>query len=80
MDIVCTRCGEPWDVAYVLHEEPHAFKRQGGLIQRCPACPPVRPQLDEPTRHRLALAAAAAELLGDDLDGLAAVLDDWNLL
>ena len=80
MDLLCTRCGEPWDIAYVLHEEPNAFKRKGGLIQRCPSCPTAKPQHDPETQLKLVTVAAMAELMGDDVDGLAAVLEDSGLL
>ena len=33
MDLICTCCGEPWDIYHVLHEEPEGFDRQGGRIQ-----------------------------------------------
>lgn len=80
MDLVCTRCGEPWDLDYVLHEKPRAFRRKGGLIQHCPACPESSPQLDAHHSLRLATVATMAELMGDDVDGLAAVLEDSGLL
>ena len=38
MDIICTCCGEPYDIEYVLHEDPSAFKREGCLIRACPSC------------------------------------------
>ena len=28
MDVICTCCGEPWDIYHVLHEEPQAFDRE----------------------------------------------------
>ena len=80
MDLICTRCGEPWDLDHVLHENPGGFVRKGGLIRRCPTCPHDEPKLDPQTRQRLAAVAAMAELLGDDVDGLAAVLEDSDLL
>lgn len=80
MDLLCTRCGEPWDLYHVLHEDPSGFDRVGGLIRRCPTCPSEEPKLDPQTRGRLASAAALAELMGDDVDGLAGVLDDFGLL
>lgn len=80
MDLVCTRCGEPWDVLYVLHEEPNAFKRNGGLISWCPTCPKESPKLDIKTKVKLVTIASMAKLMGDDVDGLAAVLEDSDLL
>ena len=82
MDIRCTNCGEPWDVDHVLHEaEPEDFDRQGGLIRHCPCCEENRrTPLPEKERSRLAAIAAVAPLFGDDLDGLAAFLEDMEVL
>ena len=38
MDILCTCCGEPWDVDSVLHEDPQGFTRHGCVITACPHC------------------------------------------
>jgi hypothetical protein len=80
MDLVCTFCGEPWHIEYVLHEEPGAFERTGGLIHRCPSCPKHPPQLTPQERERLDTIKELAALLGDDVDGLAGLLEDCNLL
>lgn len=80
MDLVCIRCGEPWDVVEVLHGQPHAFRRRGGLIRWCPTCPAVRPVLSDAERHRLDCIAETAMLFGNDVDGLAATLADSDLL
>jgi len=80
MDLVCTRCGEPWDMHHVLHDEPAAFRRKGSVIRRCPACPPQMPDLCRADRARLDAIRALGELLGDDVDALAAVLEDFDLL
>lgn len=80
MDLVCTRCGEPWDLSEVMHERPHAFRRRGGLIRWCPTCPAVRPALSDAERQRLGRIAEAAMLFGEDVDGLAATLADSDLL
>ena len=77
MDLICTCCGEPWDIDHVLHEEPDEFDREGGLIRACPCCHGVRPEgLPEKIRESLELAASVAELCGDDVDGAAAMQDD----
>ncbi len=80
MDLPCIRCGEPWDLDYVVHEAPCAFVRQGGLIRRCPSCPKDPPRLPAELAMRLSTVAAMAQLFGDDLDGLAATLEDGGLL
>ena len=71
MDIVCTRCGEPWDVDYVRHEEPSGSKRRSGRIDRCPACPTERPKHSGRELARLDAVRELANLLHDDIDGLA---------
>lgn len=80
MDLVCIRCGEPWDVDHVLHDDPKGFRRRGGLISRCPTCPVAEPQHTPKERVRLSNIAIVAETLGDDIDGLAAALEDFGLV
>ena len=80
MDIVCTRCGEPWHTDHVLHDEPEAFERRGGRIDCCPACRGQEPKLPPSERARLAAIRELAETLGDDVDGLAGCLEVFGLL
>ncbi len=79
MDLICIRCGEPWDMDYVLHEDPGGFKRQGGRIDHCPCCPKERPKLSPEQRRWLETVGILADLLGDDIDGLAVALDDLGM-
>ncbi len=80
MDLVCIRCGEPWDMDYVRHEEPDAFKRRGGRIDHCPCCPKEKPKHSANQQERLDVIAELADLLGEDIDGLAGTLEDCGLL
>jgi len=80
MDLVCTRCGEPWHMDHVLHDEPEEFERQGGVILRCPCCSRKTVKLSDEERRRLNTIQAIGEVLGDDLDGFAAALEDFDLL
>ena len=80
MDIVCTRCREPWHTDHVLHHEPESFKRRGGRIDRCPACPKKKPKHSPEEQYRLDAIRELADTLGDDIDGLAGTLDDFGLL
>lgn len=80
MDLICTRCGEPWDVDTVLHDMPDEFERKGGRITHCPSCPTAKPRLSRATESRLAIISTLADTLGDDVDGLAATLEDFDLL
>jgi hypothetical protein len=76
MDLICTSCGEPWDLDYVLHEEPEAFEKKGSAIVSCPCCPEKKSKVTEKQRLRLDAARELGELLGDDVDGYAAELED----
>lgn len=79
MDILCTCCGEPWHTDYVLHEDPESFERSGALITACPCCNGRRPQ-DLPKKFCDDLDAIRelAIALGDDIDGFAAILEDFS--
>jgi hypothetical protein len=80
MDIICTCCGEPYDIDYVLHEDPDAFKREGCLIRACDICHGVVPaHLNRRTRAQLRALVDAAKLFGDDIDGFACFLEDMQL-
>lgn len=79
MDLVCTSCSEPWDLYYVLHDEPHEFTRSGAGIIKCPCCKDRTTELTKEERERLAAARELGELLGDDVDGYAAELEDLGL-
>ena len=78
MDLICTTCGEPWDLYHVLYDaEPEDFERKGGLITRCPCCEDRdRPPLTEKQSERLRVIAEVASLFGDDVDGFASFLED----
>lgn len=78
MDLYCTRCGEPWELDDVLHDaEDGEFRRSGGRILECPACEAnIRSGFAEANRRRREVTAALADILGDDVDGLAAELED----
>jgi hypothetical protein len=81
MDVICTCCGEPWDIYHVLHEEPQGFDREGALIKGCPCCHGRQPEdLNRRTRDHLRTLAKAARLFGEDIDRFAAFLEDMLLM
>lgn len=80
MDTICPRCGEPSEVLYITDtakelgltpREAHAkFANEGcGFLGF--TCTPVK---DERTE----VAALLYDLLGDDVDGVAAMLEDFG--
>jgi len=80
MDVICTCCGEPWDIYHELHEEPREFDREGALIRGCPCYHGREPEnLNRRTQNQLRAIADAARLFGDDIDGFATFLEDMLL-
>ncbi len=74
MDLYCSRCGEPYDMDHVMHggftpEEKERWQAGRG----CPACygKPV-----EKRPFRAEVAGMLQDLLGDDVDGIAAEMED----
>ena len=80
MDILCSRCGEPWDndtfhdvaeeQGITYREAVRRFQAEGcGATGWCDPCEPVN-------SNRTAVAGMLYDLLGDDVDGAAAMLAD----
>jgi hypothetical protein len=88
MDIYCTKCGEPWDVIGITDEaeefgltpaEMHAkFRREG-----CEAMGTSHSGIGEVNRvvngvDVISAMSALNDMLGDDVDGAAAMMEDWG--
>ena len=79
MDLYCQKCGEPWDLIYVLHEMDEdgdigdAERFQNG--EGCPVCAWGRKSPKHPP-HIARVATVLRDLLGDDVDCIAAEMDD----
>ena len=76
MDLYCHRCGEPWDVYYVQHEMTRKERNKFHSGVGCPACEWGK---NAPKEEPLIgmVAGALTDVLGDDVDGIAAELDDF---
>lgn len=72
MDIYCTNCGEAWDAG-----DPE-INRRAILRGKCEDCN------GDPSRAvgtmRTKAMGMLADLLGDDIDGMAAMMDDYEYL
>lgn len=83
MDLKCTNCGEPWEFDYVVHEDPLGFLRsETGAIVGCPVCPTDERGIVTQEYSKTEEATMIRELhslLGDDLDGVAAMMEDYGL-
>lgn len=84
MDIRCPICSEPWDLDE-LHDVPgmsfeearQRFYSEGcGMTFGSKTCEPADAQASE----RAAISSALADLLGDDIDGIAAMEEDYDYL
>ena len=81
MDILCTRCGEPWDVCSLADDmslkEANNLKAGKG----CPCCTNIDSAdlhpINDDARY---IQRELASVLGDDIDGLAATMEDFNLI
>jgi len=88
MDLICQHCGSPWDM-YELSEIPgdragETFQALGcGAFQTPPTlCRQPRPERGTGLATRANAASALYEVLGPDLDGAAAMLEDaeaWGM-
>ena len=78
MDLYCKRCGEPYDYYYVEQEmTPQERICFYDPNEGCPIC------IGTEVKERPARAEAMEvlhELLGDDTDGLAAMMEDFDFL
>ena len=73
MDVYCPRCGEPWDLYYVQHEMTSQERRDFWAGKACPSC--VNKEVKERPDRALA-TAVLRDVLGSDVDGIAAELED----
>jgi hypothetical protein len=92
MDVRCCTCGEPWDQYFLRHDledqeeaEPGSLAAEGWefgssrlVVIRCPSCPKDGTGLPD-AAGRSQATQVVADLLGDDEDGLASTLEDFDL-
>lgn len=76
MDVYCPKCGEPYDLDHVQHdmtrEERRDFWAGRGCCARC-----KKTDIAEKDRPDRAVATGMLRsLLGSDVDGIAAMLED----
>lgn len=69
---------EPWDLYYVRHEMAATEEGRFWRGEGCPACHGKEVEPRDPEAQRI--QAALRTVLGDDLDGLAAEMEDLGLV
>jgi len=82
MDLYCQHCGEPWEISGLWDFEKDDYRgaRQDFLDGiGCPSCKWGLKEIKD--RPRIAeFAQIAREELGDDIDGIAAELEDLEYM
>lgn len=77
MDIYCPSCGEPWDMD-MLHAVPGMSYATARRRFPTEGCALFETRHNTPPNEDLAAQAAVLhDLLGDDIDGIAAEMEDW---
>ena len=83
MDLYCQKCGEPWEHYYIMHdicEDDGAEAKDNFLSGKgCPCCS-WGEKAPEKKPFRSEIAAAMADIMGDDVDGIASSMDDAEYL
>jgi len=84
MDIYCPKCGEPWDADefhYVAEENETTYREELAKFSRI-GCQVFdgQPCADPEDRRRALAMSVALELMGDDVDGIAAMMGDAEAL
>ena len=75
MDVYCQHCGEACDTYHLYHDMEPEYRKMFKDGKGCDCCEGK----GEPANIMLTEAmAVVAELLGDDIDGMAAMMDDFD--
>jgi hypothetical protein len=79
MDVLCRHCGEPWELDFIhdTSEVSHEDRKRFYAGKGCPSCN-GDPSMKVDTEGTAAMAALV-DVLGDDVDGIAASLEDFGL-
>jgi hypothetical protein len=76
MDLICPRCAEPWDNDSLHENDAELPYDKAYKLFRTQGCGAIFEGVDcQPTANPA--LAELADLLGDDSDGYAAVVDDF---
>ncbi|MDY6912052.1 MAG: hypothetical protein SVM79_06850 [Chloroflexota bacterium] len=78
MDVYCQRCGEPWDLLGITDGDMNYEERE--RFWKGQDCPQCRGKEAGERPFRAELMRTMREALGDDIDGIAADMDDAESL
>jgi len=91
VDIYCQKCDEPWEVCYLgggdfdedcEKEDWENGKKPSERFKNGDGCPSCRWGKNAPKKQSLRGEAMGlmADLLGDDIDGMASMMDDFEFM
>jgi hypothetical protein len=76
-DLYCQRCGEPFELDYIMNDMTPEEKKNFETGVCCPAC---KGENVEKRPFRSQIQNALRGVLGDDVDGLASEMEDAESL
>lgn len=82
MDLYCSKCGEPWelDTMHDVADENNMTFNEAVAFFRKKGCAALDASCNEPANEGRAMAFTVLhDLMGDDVDGIAAMLEDFDV-
>jgi Zn-finger protein len=76
-DLHCTKCGEPWEMDCLSEPGEYGLTVKGSRIVSCSACA-WHAERGNLLAGTAAAAAAMHDILGDDIDGVASMMQDYR--
>lgn len=76
-DLHCTKCGEPWEMECLSEPGEYGLTVKGSRIVSCSACA-WHAERGSIMAGTAAAAAAMHDILGDDVDGVASMMQDYH--
>lgn len=73
MDVYCGNCGEPCDVHHLCQDMEPEFRE---MFKKGTGCDCCEGEKQDKKSLRSELSCVALDLLGDDIDGVASMMDD----
>lgn len=77
MDLHCTTCGEPHEIECLQEPDEYGLTLQGNMIVKCDACEWHRKR-GFPLKGTANTASAMHDIMGDDIDGIASMMEDMG--
>jgi len=82
MDLLCQRCGEPYEIFYITDEMTEEERKDFHAGRGCPCCrqtPDENIHLSHRQKEAVEAQSVMRSVLGDDIDALAAEMEDFGL-